>query len=55
MAAEAELTPTKYIGHHLTFDAKPVGDGAFWALNVDTVITALLLGIIGIEIGRAHV
>ena len=39
---------TQYIGHHLSFNAKPVGDGAFWALNVDTLVTSLLLGIIGI-------
>jgi F-type H+-transporting ATPase subunit a len=48
MAAAAELTPTQYIGHHLSFNAKPVGDGAFWALNVDTLVTSVLLGIIGI-------
>ena len=48
MAAAAELTPTEYIGHHLTFNARRVGDGAFWTLNVDTVVTSLLLGIIGI-------
>jgi F-type H+-transporting ATPase subunit a len=47
MAAEAELTPTEYIGHHLTFNAKPIGDGGFWTLNVDTVATSILLGIIG--------
>ena len=48
MTAAAELTPTQYIGHHLSFNAKPVGDGAFWALNVDTLVTSVLLGIIGI-------
>ena len=48
MAAAAELTPTEYIGHHLTFNVKPVGDGAFWTLNVDTLVTSLLLGFIGI-------
>jgi len=47
MAAEAELTPTEYIGHHLTFNAKTIGDGGFWTLNVDTVATSILLGIIG--------
>ena len=46
--AAAELTPTQYIGHHLTFNAKPLGDGAFWALNVDTLVTSALLGIIGV-------
>ena len=48
MAAEAELTPTQYIEHHLTFNAQPVGDGAFWALHVDTVVTAVLLGTVSI-------
>lgn len=48
MAAEAGLTPSEYIGHHLTFNAKAVGDGSFWTLNVDTLITAVLLGIAGV-------
>ena len=48
MAAAAELTPTQYIGHHLSFNARSVGDGAFWTLNVDTLVTSVLLGILGI-------
>ena len=48
MAAATELTPTQYIGHHLSFNARPVGDGAFWTLNVDTLVTSVLLGILGI-------
>jgi len=48
MAAAVELTPTQYIGHHLTFNAQPLGEGAFWALNVDTLVTSALLGILGI-------
>ncbi|MBI2291412.1 MAG: F0F1 ATP synthase subunit A [Betaproteobacteria bacterium] len=48
MAAAAELTPTQYISHHLSFNARSVGDGAFWALNVDTLVTSVLLGILGI-------
>ena len=47
MAAAAEMTPTEYIGHHLTFHARPVGDGGFWTLNVDTLATSVLLGVIG--------
>jgi F-type H+-transporting ATPase subunit a len=43
MAAE-QLTPTSYISHHLTFNAKPIGGGGFWTLHVDTVITSLVLG-----------
>ncbi|MDP2707911.1 MAG: FoF1 ATP synthase subunit a, partial [Burkholderiales bacterium] len=48
MAAAAELTPTQYIGRHLSFNARSVGDGAFWTLNVDTLVTSVLLGILGI-------
>jgi F-type H+-transporting ATPase subunit a len=48
MAVEAALTPTEYIGHHLTFDAKSIGEGSFWTLNVDTLATSVLLGLIGI-------
>src|SRR3972149_1912155 len=48
MAAAAELTPTQYIGHHLSFNARSVGEGAFWTLNVDTLVTSVLLGILGI-------
>jgi F-type H+-transporting ATPase subunit a len=43
MAAE-QLTPTSYISHHLTFNAKPIGGGGFWTLHVDTVITSVVLG-----------
>jgi F-type H+-transporting ATPase subunit a len=45
MEAGHELTPTEYINHHLTFNTH--GEG-FWALNVDTFVTAVLLGIVGV-------
>lgn len=48
MASHVELTPTEYIGHHLTFLTHPVGDGTFMALNVDTVVMAILMGFLGI-------
>jgi F-type H+-transporting ATPase subunit a len=48
MAAEQNLTPTSYIGHHLTFFQHPVGEGSFWTLNVDSFVTAVLLGSVGI-------
>jgi F-type H+-transporting ATPase subunit a len=48
MAAESELTPTSYIQHHLTFFQKPVGDGSFWTLYVDSIITAVIVGIVAI-------
>lgn len=43
-AAEHALTPASYIGHHLKFAAHPVGDGSFWTLHVDTLLTSLILG-----------
>ncbi len=47
MTAGTELTPSEYIEHHLSFFTKPVsGEGGFWAINVDTLITAALLGIL---------
>jgi F-type H+-transporting ATPase subunit a len=48
MAAGAELTPSDYIQHHLTFLTKPLGDGPFWAINVDSLIVSVLLGFVGV-------
>ena len=52
MAASTELTPSEYIQHHLTFFTKPLGGGehgeGFWALNVDSLIVSILLGIVGV-------
>jgi len=47
MAAEYE-NASEYINHHLTFFTKPVGDGGFWTLNVDTLIVSALLGIVSL-------
>jgi F-type H+-transporting ATPase subunit a len=44
MAAEQELTPNSYIGHHLTFNTKQIGDGSFWTLHWDTLLTSVVLG-----------
>ena len=46
MAAEQELNPTSYINHHLTQMTRQVGDGDFWVLHVDTIVTSLLLGVV---------
>lgn len=46
MAAGTELTPTSYINHHLSFLARPVGDGDFWTLHVDTLVTSAILGVL---------
>jgi len=48
MAAGTEFTPSEYIQHHLTFFVKPVGDGGFWSLNVDSLVTAVLVGVLGL-------
>jgi F-type H+-transporting ATPase subunit a len=45
-AAEHVMTPANYIGHHLTFLHKSIGDGSFWTLHLDSLITAGVLGII---------
>jgi len=50
MAAGEALTPSEYISHHLTFFTKPVGNGGFWTINVDTLVTAAILGVISVGI-----
>ena len=47
MASGKEFNATDYIQHHLTFLTKPVGQGEFWVLNVDSVLTAVVLGVLG--------
>ena len=46
-AAGQELTPTSYIGHHLTNRTISLGDGPFWTLHLDTWLTSVILGIVG--------
>ena len=46
MATHEALTANGYIGHHLTFLAKPVGNGSFWTVHVDTLVVSALLGIL---------
>ena len=50
MAPGKELTPSDYIQHHLTFFSRPVAgeEGGFWTLNVDSVVTAVLVGMVGL-------
>ena len=43
----AASSPSEYIEHHLTFLTKPVGDGNFWTINVDTMVVSLILGVLG--------
>ena len=47
MAAGSAPTPSEYIQHHLSFFEKPIGDGGFWSINVDSVLVAVALGVIG--------
>jgi len=42
-----EFNATDYIQHHLTFFTHPVGEGGFWALNVDSMLTAVIVGMLG--------
>jgi F-type H+-transporting ATPase subunit a len=45
----SELTPSDYIQHHLTFFTRPAGgEGGFWAINVDSLVTAALLGFVSL-------
>lgn len=46
MAGEAELTPTGYIQHHLKNLTITWGEGGFWTLHVDTIVMAVLLGLL---------
>src|SRR5512143_2070529 len=46
MAAESELTATSYIQHHLTFLTEGSEAGGFWSVNVDTVVTSVVLGVV---------
>ena len=46
MAAEQELNATSYIQHHLSFKAESLGDGGFWTLHVDSLVTGLILGVV---------
>jgi F-type H+-transporting ATPase subunit a len=41
-------SPTEYIQHHLTFMVKQVGDTSFWSVNFDTVVTSIILGVLGL-------
>ena len=47
MAAQYQ-NPSEYIAHHLTFAAKPIGEGGFWTLHLDTLIVSALLGLVGL-------
>src|SRR5258708_15060311 len=46
MAAHYE-NPSEYMSHHLAFLTKPVGEGGFWTLNLDSLIVSTTLAVIG--------
>ena len=47
MAADAQLTPTEYIQHHLTYLAKPIRDGGgFWTGHWDTIAVTIVIGVL---------
>jgi len=48
MAAGTYNSPSDYIQHHLTFFSRPVGEGAFWTLHVDTLVMGVIAGVAGI-------
>jgi F-type H+-transporting ATPase subunit a len=50
MASGKDFNATDYIQHHLTFLTKPVGEGSFWALNVDSLVTAAILGVLAVGV-----
>ena len=41
-----ELTPTEYIQHHLHNLTAQVGEGDFMTLHVDTLVMAVLMGLV---------
>jgi F-type H+-transporting ATPase subunit a len=46
-AGEHALTPASYIGHHLKFlNTSGLDQPPFWSLNVDTLVTSTLLGML---------
>ena len=47
MSQAGELTPTEYIGHHLTNRTISLGDAPFWTLHLDTFLTSFALGVLG--------
>src|SRR6185369_2205982 len=48
MAAGTEFNASDYIQHHLTFMARPAGgEGGFWTIHVDSVVTSIVLGVLG--------
>jgi F-type H+-transporting ATPase subunit a len=43
---QVAMTPADYIAGHLSFNAKPIGEGGFWTLHVDTLVMSVILGLV---------
>lgn len=39
-------SPTEYINHHLSFLTAQFDSGGFWTLNVDTILTTIVIGVL---------
>ncbi|HEV8503060.1 MAG TPA: F0F1 ATP synthase subunit A [Casimicrobiaceae bacterium] len=50
MAAGTELTATEYIQHHLTFLQYHAGKGAFWTINVDTMVMTVVAAVLSLGV-----
>ena len=46
MAVDTELTPTSYIQHHLQNLTVQTGEGTFFTLHMDTLITSVFMGLL---------
>src|SRR5690349_18107925 len=51
MATEYK-SASEYIGHHLSFLTQPAEGAGFWSINVDSVVTAVVLGALGLAFMR---
>ena len=40
-------SPSEYVTHHLKHWQVSIGDGAFWTLNVDSLLVSVLLLMLG--------
>lgn len=46
MSAQQDMTATSYIGHHLQNRTISLGDSPFWTLHLDSLVTAVVLGVL---------
>ncbi len=48
--ASSTITPSEYIAHHLSNLRVSIGEGGFWVLNLDSLIMAVILGVVGLGV-----